>query len=142
VPNLISKAVRSARDGQRRVATNRAVTRDARARMAARDINFTQARLEVLAIRELADCDGLTFAAAEAEYDDPRNQVMCDVCGWTFGMVCPECPGCGCYNGQCSGWRHSEYRDEYDPDDPDRDRGICGECGYETNAAGYGCACR
>ncbi|WP_188195708.1 hypothetical protein [Nonomuraea sp. SYSU D8015] len=24
-------------------------------------------------------------------------------------MVCPECPGCGCYDGRCSGWRHREY---------------------------------
>ncbi|MFK0252069.1 hypothetical protein [Streptomyces sp. NPDC090445] len=24
-------------------------------------------------------------------------------------MVCPDCPGCGCYTGRCSGWRHGEY---------------------------------
>jgi hypothetical protein len=69
---------------------------------------------------------------------DPANQESCEVCGWTYGMLCPECPGCGCYTGRCSGWRHAEYSygDDDDFDDPCF---ICGEPGcpgycddYET----------
>ncbi|GAA3760812.1 hypothetical protein GCM10022402_43320 [Salinactinospora qingdaonensis] len=51
-------------------------------------------------------------AYLEQQRNDPRNQVMCETCGWVWGMVCPECPGCGCYNAVCSGWRHHEYMDE------------------------------
>ncbi|MER6218253.1 hypothetical protein ABT213_29905 [Streptomyces sp. NPDC001674] len=37
------------------------------------------------------------------------GDTMCTACRWTYSMACPECAGCGCYTGQCSGWRHSEY---------------------------------
>lgn len=72
-----------------------------------------------------------------SEQNDPRNKIMCTKCGWTYGMVCPECPGCGCYSGQCSGWRHHEY-DEPDPDDD----GGCPECGAGGGSDPYGeCVC-
>ncbi|MFI2207660.1 hypothetical protein ACH47Z_44865 [Streptomyces sp. NPDC020192] len=74
------------------------------------------------------------------EQNDPRNKVMCQTCGWTYGMVCPECPGCGCYSGQCSGWRHHEY-EEPDYDDPDY--GVyCRECGAGGSGNPYEeCTC-
>jgi hypothetical protein len=73
------------------------------------------------------------------EQNDPRNKVMCGTCGWTYGMVCPECPGCGCYGGQCSGWRHHEY-DEPDYDDPDY--GVyCRECGAGSSSPYDECTC-
>ncbi|MFB8023939.1 hypothetical protein ACFC36_35800 [Streptomyces rubiginosohelvolus] len=82
--------------------------------------------------------DALAFLRQEQA--DPRNQVMCETCGWTFGMVCPECPGCGCYNGQCSGWRHHEYAE---PDfDSDYDPNACQECGAGGGGDPYGeCCC-
>ncbi|GAA0439353.1 hypothetical protein [Streptomyces luteireticuli] len=67
-------------------------------------------------IREvmLQDRDVQTVDAAVAILEDPGNDPLCERCGWTVSMVCPECPGCGCYNGQCSGWRHGEYQEEMD----------------------------
>lgn len=48
---------------------------------------------------------------------DPGNQTLCEQCGWTLSMVCPECEeGCGCVT-YCTGWRHSEYGGG--DDDPD-----------------------
>ena len=57
---------------------------------------------------------------------------MCDRCGWTYNMACPECNGCGC-DHQCTGWRHREYTG----DDPDPEE-YCGECGAMN---GYQCNC-
>jgi hypothetical protein len=72
------------------------------------------------------------------QQNDPRNQLLCEKCGWTNGMVCPECPGCGCYSNQCSGWRHREYAD----DDPDYDQNACPECGAGGGNDPYGeCCC-
>jgi len=72
--------------------------------------------------------------------NDPRNQLLCGKCGWTVGMVCPECPGCGCYSDQCSGWRHHEYDDEPDYDDPDH--GVyCRECGAGSSSPYEECTC-
>lgn len=71
---------------------------------------------------------------------DPANEVMCETCGWTYGMVCPECPGCGCYNGRCSGWRHREDADNYDDDCEGEPCMWCGEpgCpGYDCNVEDY-----
>ncbi|MDJ0344275.1 hypothetical protein QMK19_29130 [Streptomyces sp. H10-C2] len=74
------------------------------------------------------------------EKNDPRNKLLCEKCGWTNAMVCPECPGCGCYNDQCSGWRHHEYADE--PDDDDPDHGIyCRECGAGSCSPYDECTC-
>lgn len=52
------------------------------------------------------------------------NDVLCQTCGWTYGMICPECgPGCGCATS-CTGWRHAEY----DESEPLGERDGC-ECG-------------
>jgi hypothetical protein len=110
---------------------NRALTRTIRDRAKRTGESYTRARNAVLLIQEIADDEDITLAEAEAILDDPRNQIFCKVCGWTNGMVCPECPGCGCYNSQCSGWRHDEYAGDDDDPDPD-DRG-CPECGAGSN---------
>ncbi|MBC7301032.1 MAG: hypothetical protein H5T78_08760 [Nocardia sp.] len=115
---------------------NRALTRAVRARAAQRDLPYQQAREEVLVIRNRAGQDGVTFAEAEAEFDDPLNQLLCEKCSWTVGMVCPECPGCGCYNFVCSGWRHHEYMHEDDL----ADFHACDDCGGDTRN-GYDCRC-
>ncbi|TDT93304.1 hypothetical protein EDD99_8113 [Streptomyces sp. 846.5] len=71
------------------------------------------------------------------QQNDPRNQVMCDRCGWTGGMACPECSGCGC-DYSCTGWRHAEYAEE----DPDTDSWGCQECGAGGGNDPYGeCCC-
>ncbi|MEU2086841.1 hypothetical protein ABZ569_33850 [Streptomyces albus] len=78
------------------------------------------------------------------EQADPRNQVLCETCDWTVGMICPECPGCGCYNGRCSGWRHYEYQAEMDAatgEYGDYNDG-CPECGAGGGGDPYGeCVC-
>jgi hypothetical protein len=54
-----------------------------------------------------------TYAtAAHVVKTEPCYQLLCDTCRWTLDMICPECPGCGCHNGSCDGWRHSEYSGE------------------------------
>lgn len=61
--------------------------------------------------------------------NDPANQVMCTNCGWTWGMVCPECAkGCGC-EYDCTGWRHAEMRAATGDFDDDYDPNACEECG-------------
>jgi hypothetical protein len=70
-----------------------------------------------------------------AVIDDPANQVLCETCGRTNAMACPECPsGCGCSTG-CSGWRHAEYVRE---DELNEDRDDVCECGSTTV---YECVC-
>lgn len=93
------------------------------------------------AVAELMDANEWTREEAEAWLDDPANQTLCEDCGWTMGMVCPECAkGCGCVTN-CSGWRHSEWRlangldEDEDPDDG------C-ECGAYWSSNGYGCVCQ
>ncbi|MGW4784960.1 hypothetical protein [Streptomyces sp. NPDC004230] len=45
--------------------------------------------------------DGINTYSEAVNYlrlqqNDPANQLMCRDCGWTYGMVCPECAnGCG-----------------------------------------------
>jgi hypothetical protein len=75
--------------------TARALTRTARERATRTGTTYTQARATVVAIHQLAVEDDLTFAQAEAVFDDPANEPLCEVCGWTMGMICPECPRCG-----------------------------------------------
>lgn len=76
-------------------------------------------------------------AYLEQERNDPANQLLCETCGWTVGMICPECPGgCGCYNGRCSGWRHDEWMTE----DERRELNACVECGGDTSNH-YDCQC-
>lgn len=105
-------------------------------RMAHAGEDEATARTSVQEIRETAEANDWTFAQAQVAYDDPRNQVMCQQCGWTFGMVCPECPGCGCYNDRCSGWRHHEFMD----DEERRERNECPECGGDVTNH-YECRC-
>lgn len=112
------------------------ITRAARKRMKTTGQNFTSAREDVLAILDLAEANELSFADAEAVFDDPANKLLCETCGWTVGMICPECPGCGCYNGRCSGWRHEEAA----ADDELAELYACDECGGDTRTP-YGCEC-
>lgn len=98
------------------------------------------ARTAVEHIQDIAARNQWTFAEAQVEYDDPRNEVMCDKCGWTYGMVCPECPGCGCYNTRCSGWRHDEFMDPDERAELERERNECPECGGDSTNH-YDCRC-
>lgn len=113
----------------------RALTRAARGRMNAAGESYTQAREAVLDIRARVETFDLTWDEAEAEHDDPANELLCETCGWTVGMVCPECPGCGCYNQLCSGWRHREYRHDDERDELAADA-ECGECGASLSKLG------
>ena len=117
----------------------RALTRAARARAKAKGEPYTKAREAVLAIRERMGEWEETWEEAEAWYDDPANQLLCATCGWTMGMICPECSkGCGC-STNCSGWRHSEWRQENGFDDEDDvGRGWECECGADHE---YHCVC-
>jgi hypothetical protein len=114
----------------------RALTRAARVRMRARGEKYTEAREAVLAIRERMDEREETYEEAEAWFDDPASQVMCGTCGWTSGMACPECPGCGCYYGCCSGWRHQEYMHEDELAELREDE-RCEECGADLSMGSY-----
>jgi len=121
--------------------TARALTRAARDRARRTGTTYTRARAAVQAIHELMVTTGWEFAEAEAFYDDPANEMLCETCGWTMGMICPECPGCGCYTGSCTGWRHHEYRDP-DMDGLDDDPDACPECGAGGRGDPYGeCVC-
>jgi hypothetical protein len=91
--------------------------------------------------RDLMDRDEEfeTYDDALAWLDDPANEVMCDTCGWTWGMVCPECDkGCGCET-RCTGWRHKDWSNSGDDEDMD-DRWECEECGGGDDAY-TGCQC-
>lgn len=120
----------------------RALSRAARERAQDKGIPYTKAREQLLWIEQLLDEGAFdTREEADAYVCDPANEVMCRACGWTYGMVCPECPGCGCYNGRCSGWRHREWASQ-DEDDPEDRYDECPECGGEYDVrTGYGCAC-
>lgn len=97
-------------------------------------VEYLQTYVDINTYREAVDY-------LEQERNDPRNQLLCQTCGWTNGMVCPECPGCGCYNDQCSGWRHHEYAHEDDDyDDPDRNI-YCRECGAGSSGPYEECTC-
>ncbi|WP_329433227.1 hypothetical protein OG564_10835 [Streptomyces sp. NBC_01280] len=63
-----------------------------------------------------------TVDDALAYLEDPNHKLLSRECGWTVAMICPECPGCGCYSGECSGYRHREFADDDTDtlgDDPD-----------------------
>jgi hypothetical protein len=74
-------------------------------------------------------------------FDEVANEVACETCGWTNAMLCPECPGCGCYNDQCSGWRHEEYMtDDERAELCEQER--CEECGADVSLGSYDeCVC-
>ncbi|SCL43686.1 hypothetical protein [Micromonospora aurantiaca (nom. illeg.)] len=59
-------------------------------RMAHAGEDADRAATSVQEIQDLAQCNGWPFADAQVEYDSPLNQIMCDKCGWTNGMVCPS----------------------------------------------------
>ncbi|MFF1284391.1 hypothetical protein ACFVY4_27065 [Streptomyces sp. NPDC058299] len=79
------------------------------------------------------------------EKNDPLNQILCETCDWTVSMVCPECLGCGCYNSQCSGWRHEEYQAQMDAatgESSDYDPNACYDCGAGGSGNPYEeCTC-
>jgi hypothetical protein len=140
-------------------------TRAVRDHMKATGLTYTAAMAAIdapfkpgyISISECMQQNGYSYGEAVAFLADPANELLCEVCGWTNGMICPECSGCGCNHG-CTGWRHREYADE-DDDDPsgryctecganshydcycwadDPDRPYCGECGAGTD---YECTC-
>lgn len=114
----------------------RLLTRTARDRAREKNLPYQQAREDVIAIHEMATEDELTWAEAEAIYDDPANRLLCDTCGWVAAMACPECSGCGCNNLTCSGWRHEEYMHEEER----AELNACPECGGDSTSP-YGCGC-
>jgi hypothetical protein len=134
-----------ARDEIEMPTDTRALTRAARERAKATGALYTTAREDVVNIRRRMDETGESYAEAEAWYDNPANDVACEACGWTNGMLCPECPGCGCYNGQCSGWRHREYMHEDDRrerEEAEREANRCEECGADMSLGSYDeCTC-
>lgn len=126
--------------------SSRALTRSARARANAEAIPYTKAREFELAIRERMDGLGETYEEAAAWLADPLNETLCEVCGWTVGMVCPECvQGCGC-SRSCSGWRHREFMHEdelRELEEEEREANRCVECGADTSLGSYDeCACQ
>ncbi|GAA3831965.1 hypothetical protein GCM10022226_61390 [Sphaerisporangium flaviroseum] len=97
----------------------------------------TRAQLE-----EWMDGREETPLEAVAVLADPANEILCETCGWTVGMICPECSkGCGC-EISCSGWRHQDWGPELDPEEED-ERNTCEECGGDFRMMGYdiGCIC-
>lgn len=102
-----------------------------RARMASTGRPYVVAARDVEIITEVAAAQDCDYAEAEAEYDDPHNQLLCADCGWTVGMICPECEkGCGC-EYRCSGWRHKEWNEPDDDPmaDDQLDPYVCAGCG-------------
>jgi hypothetical protein len=88
-------------------------------------------------ISEAMQEHGLDYAGAVAWLEDPARKTMCEDCGWSFGMICPECElGCGCER-YCSGWRHREFAGDDDFDDQAEDDYEC-ECGAGHE---YNCVC-
>lgn len=84
-----------------------------------------------------------TTVTDQADTHD-TNTIMCEVCGWTWGMICPECAkGCGCET-RCTGWRHNEFANAYEAD-PAEFEVHCPDCGgsYDSRHGpdGYNCSC-
>lgn len=113
---------------------------DAARILAETDLDRRESLCQVLA--EFIDIT--TYAQAVDFLDNPpvAYQTMCDRCGWTYGMVCPECAkGCGC-EYECTGWRHEEMRAATGDYDDDPDRGIyCRECGAGSSSPYDECTC-
>jgi hypothetical protein len=60
---------------------------------------------------------------------------------WTYAMGCPECTGCGCSNGRCSGWRHHTYMTDDERAELSNDD-VCDECGADCSLGSYElCSC-
>jgi hypothetical protein len=120
---------------------SRALTRAARTRSAADGVPYTKARETELAIRARMKDAGETYTEAEAAVQSVEGLEFCDRCGGP--IICPECPGCACYNGRCTGWRHTGSVDFERDEDPDPLDDVCEECGGSERLAGYdaGCVC-
>ncbi|WP_053627093.1 hypothetical protein [Streptomyces sp. XY511] len=124
----------------------------------------TARRADLLAAVTEHGCNTYKAVAQWYERLRPDQRTLCTVCGWTVGMVCPECSrGCGCSAG-CTGWRHREYVEASDDFDGEADWGcpdcgcgdgtnygpecqcnpdVCDECGHDNNDPGcvYNCEC-
>lgn len=115
---------------------NAGVKKLIRNRMAYAEETYSKAAEKVESIREVMAEMDLDFEDAQDYVDDPANQVMCRTCGWTYGMICPEClPGCGCNPHGCTGYRHDGGGNDFE-DDPDDDDCDCG------GSLPYDCVCR
>ncbi|MDJ0345913.1 hypothetical protein QMK19_35355 [Streptomyces sp. H10-C2] len=83
-----------------------------------------------------ADADDDQDPDAYAGVRQAGSPLLCRTCGWTGGMACPECDGCGCSH-DCTGWRHAEYAN-----DDEHDSYGCRECGAGSGNDPYGeCCC-
>ncbi|THA72476.1 hypothetical protein E6R60_26460 [Streptomyces sp. A0642] len=71
--------------------------------------------LELVGLMEFFGGEVTTHAEAVHILDtDPRFRTLCETCGWSLSMICPECSqGCGC-STDCTGWRHREHGSEDD----------------------------
>lgn len=106
-----------------------ALQRRAKRRRAARQFEAQVQELWAETDWSLAECRAYLL--------DPGNATLCEVCGWTFNMVCPECEkGCGC-EWNCSGWRHGEWNND-DDGEWNGDLTECEGCGAGHE---YECVC-
>lgn len=110
-------------------------------------VTYTEAAAILDDPRSEAICDVLdsgeatTREEAIAVLDDPLSRIICDRCHWVLAWICPECPGCGCYSGQCTGWRHTELAGHPGDDEPAEPE-ECEECGADVSLGSYDeCAC-
>ena len=78
---------------------------------------------------------------AQTSAAPPATDLLCEYCGWTVDMVCPECvPGCGCPT-RCTGWRHRDWGVVEDLAEEHGQYG-CPECGAGSGGDPYGeCVC-
>lgn len=75
---------------------------------------------QILLVDAITTYQGVTSytSALQVIKTEPRYKVLCEVCGWSLAMICPECSrGCGCET-RCTGWRHSNYVADLE-DEPD-----------------------
>lgn len=72
---------------------------------------------QTLLVDAITTYQGVTsyVSALQVIKTEPRYKMLCESCGWSLAMICPECPrGCGCET-DCTGWRHRDYGgDSYD----------------------------
>ena len=76
----------------------RARTRAIRAHQAATGLSYTAAAAALdapwkpgyISITECMQENGYDYAGAVAFLEDPANELLCEICGWTVGMICPS----------------------------------------------------
>lgn len=76
---------------------------------------------QTLLVDAITTYQGVTsyISALQVIKTEPRYKMLCETCGWSLVMICPECSkGCGCETG-CTGWRHRDYADDSFEDDDD-----------------------